>query len=246
LLFSQQNGNIISYDKYAYKDNIIVTSGSTLDINFSANDFNSNIKDTTYNIVLNPLPNHTVTSRILYLSFSSRRTSDFVNVIKFEEFTSNNFNVVVPVNLEKYCVPVIGLFTQNTAADERCKDLFPVYGNITHNSIEASQLINPPDNSMVDSNTVISFSGNSVIPNHEFYIIYLSDTLEHSSFNIVTDKTSYKLSELNTLGLGNISGKTFIWYVERFGTPLFDYIGSGFSNLEITSTTSAYKRFTVK
>ena len=81
LLYTKSARNIISYDRFGFKDSITVTAGGNVTVNFSDTElsYNPNEKTLSYNLI--PFSVYTASYRFPFLHFGTRQTLLYASTI---------------------------------------------------------------------------------------------------------------------------------------------------------------------
>jgi hypothetical protein len=251
LYTTDNNSHIVSYNKYCSRDGVIINPADVVTVNFLANDFKNNSRDTTYHVTLNPAQGQSVDSRYLSFNIGNRHTINYLNNISFEYFTSNNFDITVPLGLGMDFYPVVGFTSHESTANTASSIFSSVSGDNTITAPQPPTLISPNNNANISINTEIIFNeGLSHVDNKHYKLIIVDNaggSSPHDGFEVLLDKERFMLSELENIGFGSLKGRTFSWYVEIYDNVSLNYsIFDGVPNLIKLETSSETRVFTVK
>lgn len=216
LLYTKNNGNITSYDRFGMKDSITVTAGETLNLNFTENDLSYNPVDKTVSYNLIPASGYTASYRFLFLHFGTRQTLLYASTLEYERINNDNFSIVIPEQLPQSFTPIFFAYAQNSAGVS-CQEKFflsGISGNLQMNS--APQLIYPPDNFQnADTNTIFSFDKYNTEPG--IISVVIRETPGDTTYQILTTSDNVTLQGLSSFGFGSLNNKTFNWDCEKLG-----------------------------
>lgn len=216
LLYTKSAGNIISYDRFGFKDSITVTAGGNVTVNFSDTElsYNPNEKTLSYNLI--PVSGYTASYRFPFLHFGTRQTLLYASTIEFERINSDNFTIVIPEQLPISFTPIFFAYAQNSSG-VRCQEKFflsGISGNLQMNA--APQLIYPPDNYQnADTNTIFSVDKYNTEPG--IVSIIFNESSSNTTYQILTASDNVTLQGLSSFGFGSLSNKTFNWSCEKHG-----------------------------
>lgn len=216
LLYTKSAGNIISYDRFGFKDSITVTAGGNVTVNFSDTElsYNPNEKTLSYNLI--PFSGYTASYRFPFLHFGTRQTLLYASTIEFEIINSDNFTIVIPEQLPISFTPIFFAYAQNSSG-VRCQEKFflsGISGNLQMNA--APQLIYPPDNFQnADTNTIFSVDKYNTEPG--IVSIVFNESSSNTTYQILTAFDNVTLQGLSSFGFGSLSNKTFNWFCEKLG-----------------------------
>jgi hypothetical protein len=249
IFYTKDNsGNIISYDRYGEKDGITINAGVTKNVDFSLNDLQLNPGEVTVSGSFSGLQGFS-TNKYFYLNFGKRHNSNFLNYMWFIEFQEDIFNIVLPTNLPSDYTPLIFVIGQGTYPNGSIWEQFtlPKSGTGINLSLhDWPTLINPSNNATnIDSTTLFEWTtgtGNGI------YSIDITDPVSKVEYRIYTNIASTTLSDLYSLGLGNISNRTFEWYCEKSGSvsSLDEYLDPERNNLGYFKATTTSRSFNTK
>ena len=210
LLYSIDNsGHIISYDNFGMKDSITLSVNGNYSVNFTQADLALNPGET--NITGTISGGSTADFKIYFLNFGRKVTPNFATNDMFEQFTDNNFNLVLPTNLPiNYSTFIFVNGNLDSMSSYYRRFRVPNSGSGILLNIESSpSLISPPNYALnVDSNTTFSFSGTM----NGVYSIMIYDTLNHYSYNFYTTQTNFDLKWMRKIFNIDISNKAYRWF----------------------------------
>ena len=227
LLYSvDQNGHIISYDNFGYKDNITVSDGGNYNINFLSGELTlkpgiSNINGTTSFVYHNA-------GRYFYLNFGKKTYHTFSGDMEFEGFFDARFDFNVPTNLPLKYTTIFymsGIIDTFGFSGTYSRDfVIPNGGSGYVITIEDPPVLNYPiDRAIgIDENTNFNFYSN--LYNASFGIM-VSDSVTHYVYYYYTSQLSFNLKWLKKIHNIDLSDKSFLWQVESVTLP--------FTNLDV-------------
>lgn len=229
LFYTTYGGQVISYDRFGYKDGITVSAGIPVNINFIENDLTLNPPERTVNINLIPVQGYSVLFRFLSLHFGGPQHTINYSIGKtIGDIVSNSFQIVLPEGLPFPYVPVIEASAQNQNLGSTFEKFAYLSGNTLNLQMHnPPQLLSPPDFAQdVDINTVFSFTPKA---SGELNHITLYDTLNRVRYYIVMEADYFTLKDLSGLGLENFYGRAFAWTCNRRGnySGIDDFVNPG-------------------
>ncbi len=244
------NDRIVSYDKYAVRENVIINAGSVVNLEFPSEDFKTNLKDTVFHIAIDAGPGQNVNLRYAYLTCGSKHTTNYVNYVSQENISSNTFDIVVPKGIALTSNVIIGFNSTGPGAGTGSTGVyFPATGNKNVSAPLIPVLVSPEDNAIIGANSELVFNQGLNHVENRFYKLVLNDAGTgnqlYTNIEIYLDRERFNLSELNNLGIESVNGRIFNWYVEMFeNMTLNDYISDIAGNTKLSSYSSA-RRFSV-
>jgi|WetSurMetagenome_2_1015567.scaffolds.fasta_scaffold21059_3 hypothetical protein len=232
---------ITSYEKYGEKNNITVTAGGNTNVDFTLDDLKLNPGEVTVSGSFSGLQGLN-SLKFFYLSFEKRITSGFAYDLLFSIIQGNNFNLVLPTNLPSDYTPLIYIRSQGTYPNANITDQFvlPIGGTgINLNLPDYPSLVYPPDNAInIDTTTLFEWTSGT---GNGIYCITFWDSAQSITYSIFTNSLNTTLSNLNSIGFGNISNRTFRWNCEKHGSvsSLDEYLDPERNNLGYYNATTS-------
>ena len=209
LLYTKDNnGQIISYDNFGMKDSITLSVNGNNIVNFTQADLALNPGETS--IAGTITGGSGADYKVFYLNFGKKNTPNYLNNNVIDQFSENNFNLILPANLPvnySTFIVVAGFLDTNTSYYRQFQ--VPNSGSGMQLNIESSpSLISPPDYALnVDTNTTFSFTGTM----NGVYNIQIYDTLNQYSYNLYTTQTNFDLKWMLKIFNTNINNKIYWW-----------------------------------
>ncbi|MBI5401844.1 MAG: hypothetical protein HY959_00445 [Ignavibacteriae bacterium] len=229
----------ISFDKFGYIDN--VTLAPNVNVNLSFNDSICSFHPYSVSVSgsINTFSNNIQNNYAFSTIFVSPRQTNFYSTnIQFENFSGNTFNILLPANLSVNYYPLMYIIFQNTSNNHYTQAFYslPKAGGtgIVLNAPSTPIILSPAENSVLDSNTNISFSGTGT---QEFFYLTISDSLK--SIKYITSANSVNLSSISKLGLGRFNPNSRIYFevlaISQFNS-LNDFVNPNINNLAIRNS----------
>jgi len=222
LMYSKNGFNqIISYDKFGFKDNITISPGGNINVNFLASDFT--LKPGLTNVNLNMYGKYQNENKYFYLSFGKNVYQNISGNPAFNQgygsYVDFNIPTGLPFNYSTlFCIS--GFLDSNSfIGPYQQQFLVPngVYG--LHLDVEAPPALAYPPNNFggVDVNTTFSFI--SGVYNGVFDIVMIDSVSDYTYYYYTTQK-SFDLKWITKIHNTDISKDSFRWFVESI-SPSF-------------------------
>lgn len=242
------SGNIISYDRYGVKDSVIINAGITKNVDFSLDDLQFNPGEISVSGNISGLQNYN-SYKFFYLTFGKRYSSAYSNELLFSVIQDDYFSLVLPSNLPSDYTPIIYANGISTSGNISQQFVLPKGGTGINLKIpELPSLLNPPDNATdVDTTTQFNWTTGS---DNGIYGVFVSDPNPNNTFSysIYTNSTSTTLTDLYSLGLENLSNRTFNWYCVKYGSvnSLDEQLDPMRNNLAYFGASTSTRKFRTK
>jgi hypothetical protein len=223
LNYSMTGGEITSFDKFGYIDNVSISAGGVVNLVFNDSMLTFNPPEALISGTISGIPPHTnMFPTFTSISFSPRKYNAYFTDNCLYNISSSNFNLVIPSNLPVNFYPFmeINLSDSGGFGYNKClvKYLLPKNGavGLNINIPESPQIISPPANSYIDTNNIISFLSSS--PDRVFCIRFEDSTL--LSYDIYTTSENINMNNLWKLGIKSFTPNT------RVAVGVTAYIGA--------------------
>ncbi|MFA5404122.1 MAG: hypothetical protein WC358_04230 [Ignavibacteria bacterium] len=244
------NEQVISYDKFGFKKCGFLY-GKNYDLIFTQEDMNFNPDEILVTGTITNLPPHT-SSTPSYLLFSmSPVKSDYIYpVSKICNISGNSFSFLIPKELpERNYYPVLSLNFSDSSiglTNTNLNYILPTNGNANINIAVPSnaQIIDPPPNTLIDSNT--SFT---VYSQNTDCIFHISIENASRKFHIYTKSGNFNIQKISKLGLGGLIPNTsVVMKVNTIGlcNSVSQYIYEDFLNISNYTTQEVVRNYYVK
>lgn len=248
LLYTKDNnGAVISYDKFGYKDNITILPNDNINLVFTDSMLSYNPPEALITGTIIGLPPHSSTEfSQFWISMSPRKSDNYYTLSNIFSIHGNTFSFYIPSNLPVDYFPVLQVNVSDSSSIGefvcRLNYLLPNTGGTGLNiGVPTTPLIiSPPPLSLVDTNTVFSYQDNF---GSEIYHVIFSDSVK--TFHIYTNKQSTGLWLLGKSGIGQFAPNSKIFLsvntigkfnnVDEYVNPEFKNIGLYTSNKIIQS-----------
>jgi len=243
LLYTKDNnGAILSYDKFGCKDNITISPNDNRNIIFTDSMLSYNPPEALIAGTITGLPPHSSTEfSQFWISMSPRKSDNYFIFSNIFPIHGNTFSFYIPSNLPVDYFPVLQVNVSDSSIIGefvcRLNYLLPNTGGTGLNIgvPTTPQNISPPPLSLVDTNTVFSYQDYF---GSEIYHVIFSDSVK--TFHIYTNKQSTGLWLLGKSGLGQFTPNSKIFLsvntigkfnnVDEYVNPEFKNIGQYTSN----------------
>lgn len=212
-------GKIISYENFGISAPFEISAGQAKTYNFTLEELSFNPEEGNVNVRFSPPANYISSNQYLTFTFSKKRTRNYSIPIQFESFIENEFTMKIPANLPVEYTTIIGNYVYDNSNSVRNNiESFVIPSNtssVTLINKIPPLLLTPADNATgVTSTTQFTYSqesGNGV------YVIRLQNMSTVKVYTLITESTSFTLSDFAELNLGNISSTQFSWNIEKIG-----------------------------
>lgn len=218
-LIKEFKGKIISYENFGISAPFEISAGQAKTYNFTLEELSFNPEEGNVNVRFSPPANYISSNQYLTFTFSKKRTRNYSIPIQFESFIENEFTMKIPANLPVEYTTIIGNYVYDNSNSVRNNiESFVIPSNtssVTLINKIPPLLLTPADNATgVTSTTQFTYSqesGNGV------YVIRLQNMSTVKVYTLITESTSFTLSDFAELNLGNISSTQFSWNIEKIG-----------------------------
>ena len=235
LMYSKNNYNqIISYDKFGFKDNITISPGGNITVNFLASDLT--LKPGLINVNINMYQKYAYEDKSFYLNFGKNIYQNISGNMAFNQVYGAYIDFKIPAGLPLnfstlFCINGFSDST-NFVGPYQQQFLVPngIYG--LHLDVEAPPALTYPPNNYggVDINTMFSFIG---VYNGVFDVVML-DSVSSFNYYYYTTQKSFDLKWINKIHNTDISKNNFRWFVESISPSYYsldDLLNPDHSNL---------------
>lgn len=239
IIYNEVNSKVMTYDNYAYSEDIEPVIGQETTYDFSIDRFNLNPGEKTVNINIPVLPS------IGYVGFNFVSFSPFKNLNSEYSVRQNFFlqspEVVIPLN-----IPGLVSFAEIHTSGYVGKERLTEESSQSFETKNDPQLISPEDNATgISGTSKFTFSqsqGSGV------YVIEVYNTTSHKRYNLVKKDNSFLFSEIMEMSEGSTSNKTYNWYVRKFGeaADVKDYLNNYFNSEVSYRSGSNLRSFTTE
>lgn len=245
LYTTNSQGRVLSYDKFGYINNVTLTPDANINLTFNDSICSFNPGSVSVSGSINTTSDIYAISTVLV---SPRQSNFYSSNLILDVITGNTFSLLLPANLSVNYYPMVFIqFEDNTRSlFSQSFYLLPKAGGIGIVLTEPSlpQIISPPGNSIIDSNTVFSYRGTGT---QEFYQLVLSDSIK--TIKYYTSANSVTLSSIYKLGLGGFTANSKIKFevtaISTFSN-LDEYVNPNINNLVQRSSFPVSREYIVK
>ena len=251
LLYTRDaSGHIVSYDRFGLKDNITISEGISLNINFLTSDLNLKpgkiYVDGTTSYVSSP------TNRYFYINFGKKTYQDFSGDMVFDKFDNPYYYFYIPKNIPlKYSTLFYMSGTEmiSTQAGLVSRQfIVPEGASRYFLKVEDPPLLSNPDDHAtgVDENTFFNINSTQYVG---AYNIMLCDSTTRFVYYYFTSQKSFDLKWLKKIHNIDLSKRNLMWQVESLTLPnynLDDYLNPNFNNLNNCDNYSMVSYFSTK
>jgi len=210
LLYTENNGQIVSYDRFGFKDYVEVAPGANLNFIFTDSMLTYNPPEVRVSGTITNIPPHSSSYPSFHMiSLSPRNANYFYFNCLMSEINGNSFDLLIPGSLPVNYFPLLKLNYSDSSSMQiftsNVNYILPASGgnNIVITNPDPPQIISPAPTSGIDSNTVFTLYTN--YSDRIFHISVLSGMLQ---YHIYTKDNTFSLSDLYKLGLGGLVKNT--------------------------------------
>jgi hypothetical protein len=242
--------HIVSYDRFGLKDNITISEGISLNINFLASDLTLNpgqiYVDGTTSYLSMP------TNRYFYIIFGKKSYQNFSGDMIFDTFNDPYYCFYIPKNVPlKYSTLfyVSGTDIVSTQVGTVSRQfIVPEGASRYYLQVESPPLLsNPNDHAAgVDENTIFNINSTQYVG---AYNVMLCDSIDRFVYYYFTSQKSFDLKWLKKIHNIDLSNRNFLWQAECLTLPnynLDDYLNPDFNNLNNCDNYSMVSYFSTK
>jgi hypothetical protein len=247
LLYTKNpQGNIVSYDKFGYIDNVVTSRNSTTNLTFTDSICNITPGSVRVSGTINiPDPQVHKGVALSAIYFSQRMFSAITTNLQLDPIYENTFDILIPANLGVEIYPMIWVEYHNQTTFADCKSFYslPKTGGtgLTLNIPQTPEIINPSELSNINENTIISCSypGEHIIYKYSF-----TDSVKTVIYYTRSNQVS--LANMSKLGLGSFSNSSTVTFtVTALGQfdYLDDYVNTNRNNLQQSTSFPVSRKY---
>ena len=245
LYTTNSQGKVLSYDKFGYINNVALTPDANINLTFNDSICSFNPGSVPVSGSINTTSDIYAISSVLV---SPRQSNFYSQNLQLDAITGNTFNILLPANLSVNYYPMMFIQYEDNSRSIFSQSFYslPKAGGTGIVLIEPSvpQIISPPENSLIDSNTVFSFRGTGT---QEIFQLILSDSIKTVKY--FTSANSVTLSSIYKLGLGGFTANSKIRFevtaISSFSN-LDEYVNPNINNLVQRSSFPVSREYIVK
>jgi hypothetical protein len=245
LYTTNSQGKVLTYDKFGYIDNVSLTPNANINLTFNDSICSFNPGSVSVSGSINTTSGIYAISTVI---ISPRHSNFFVTNILLDIIIENTFNILLPANLSVNYYPLMFIQFQDYSSGLYCQSFYslPKAGGtgIVLTAPSTPQIISPPENSPIDSNTVFSFSGTG---SQEFFQLTFSDSIRTVKF--ITSSNSVTLASMYKLGMVRFSANSQIKFEVTAISPfnsIDEYVNPNINNLVHRSSFPVSREYYVK
>ena len=213
---TDDSGNIISYENFFEKTDIVAIPDITLNFNIDSSQLSFNPVERNLTGKINIPPGYNSSQQYFYLNFASYNTSFNYPDCKFSLINGDEFNIIVPAELPSEYYIMINNYINVPGGDKYSLEACMVqkYSNkVILNAKLPADLISPAENAVdVTPQTEISHT-----PGEGSGVSVARFFKDDQIYSIITSSQSFLFSELSKFEIGEINNTNFFWTVQKYG-----------------------------